>query len=112
VSSVSVTTPSSVPLSKFFRTDDTGHPTEARFAISFRHSAAQPASLLTPYAPLPLASGDSTSLTFATPADTPGDDRSTLRVSAPSASRVVLEFDEIVHGHPGRTITIECATAT
>lgn len=108
VSSVSTTTPSPMPLSKFLRSDDSGRPTDAHFAIYFRRSATQSANLLTPYTPLPLASDDGTSMIFATPPDTPGDDRSKLTVTAPSGSSVALQFDEIVHGHPGRTMTVEC----
>jgi hypothetical protein len=108
VSSSSVATPSALPLSSIVRTDDAGQPTEARFAVSFRRPSTGHTSLFTPYSPLPLASRDVTSMTFATPADTPGDDRSMMKLTAPNAATAVLELDETVHGHPGRTIAIEC----
>jgi hypothetical protein len=112
ISSVSVTTPSAIPLSKFVRTDETGQITEARFGVYFRRTATQSANLLTPYSPLPLLSRDATSLVFGTPPDTAGGDRSTFKVSAPGGLAVVVfDFDETVHGHPGRTMTIACRAA-
>jgi hypothetical protein len=110
VGSAAITTPTAMPLSKVVRTDEAGQLTEARFGIYFRHLNGRPPSLLTPYTPLPLRARDATSMTFETPPDIPGggSELSTLRITAPDAGTVVLEFTETVHGQHSRSMTIAC----